>query len=162
MPSIVSWREMGGATAHPTGATLALGDPSVSLNVPQRSLGYHRPQGVLILAPWAAVWLVLLPVAAAGAATEFGQDSSTQSAPLHHRGSTAEAFCLTVSVPESREVPHLHNRREVSLEGIGVVVLWPWVVAVWLQGGPSEEAPKGLVDAGRPLLRCWVEQLTPQ
>ena len=27
-----SWPEMGGATAHQTGATLALGDPSVSLN----------------------------------------------------------------------------------------------------------------------------------
>ena len=27
-----SWLEMGSATAHPTGATLALGDPSVSLN----------------------------------------------------------------------------------------------------------------------------------
>ena len=27
-----SWPEMGSATAHPTGATLALGDPSVSLN----------------------------------------------------------------------------------------------------------------------------------
>ena len=27
MPSIVSWPEMGGPTAYPTGATLALGDP---------------------------------------------------------------------------------------------------------------------------------------
>ena len=27
-----SWPEMGSATVHPTGATLALGDPSVSLN----------------------------------------------------------------------------------------------------------------------------------
>ena len=32
MPSMESWPEMGSATAHPTGATLALGDPSVSLN----------------------------------------------------------------------------------------------------------------------------------
>ena len=89
MPSIVSWPEMGGATAHPTGATLALGDPSVSLNAPQRSWSCYRPQGVPILAPWAAVWLALVPVAAAGAATEFRQDSGTRSAPLHHRGSTA-------------------------------------------------------------------------
>ena len=89
MPSIVSWPEMGDATAHPTGATLALGDPSVSLNAPQRSRSCHRPQGVPILAPWAAVWLALVPVAAAGTATEFGQDSGMRSAPLHHRGSTA-------------------------------------------------------------------------
>ena len=162
MPSTVSWPEMGGATAHPTGATLALGDPSVSLNAPQRSLGYHRRQGVLVLAPWVAVWLVLVPVAAAGAATEFGQDSGMRSAPLHHRGSTAVAFCLTVSVPESREVLQFHNKREVHLGGMGVVVPWPWVVAVWPQGGPTEEAPKWLVDAGQPLLRCWVGQQTPQ
>ena len=32
MPSMESRPEMGGATVHPTGATLALGDPSVSLN----------------------------------------------------------------------------------------------------------------------------------
>ena len=32
MPSMESWPEMGSTTAHPTGATLALGDPSVSLN----------------------------------------------------------------------------------------------------------------------------------
>ena len=36
MPSMESWPEMGGATVHPTGATLPLGDPSVSLNAPQR------------------------------------------------------------------------------------------------------------------------------
>ena len=162
MSSTVSWPEMGGATAHPTGATLALGDPSVSLNVPQRSLGYHRQQGALILAPWAAVWLALVLVAAASAATEFGQDSGTRSALLHHRGSTAVAFCLTVSVPESREVPPFHSKREVPLGGMGVVVLWPWVVAVWPWGGPTEEAPKWMVGAEQPRLRCWVVQLTPQ
>ena len=156
MPSTVSWPEMGGATAHPTGATLALGDPSVSLNVPQRSLGYHRQQGVLILAPLVSVWLALVPVAAACAATEFGQDSGMRSAPLHHRGSTAVAFCLTVSVPESREVPQFHNKRKVHLGDMGVVVLWPGVVAVWPWGGPTEEAPKWLVGAGQPRLRCWV------
>ena len=32
MPSMESWPEMGSATAHPTGVTLALGDLSVSLN----------------------------------------------------------------------------------------------------------------------------------
>ena len=131
MPSTVSWPEVGGATAHPTGATLALGDPSVSLNVPQRRLSYHWQQRALILAPWAAGWLALVPVAAACAAIEFEQDSGTRSAPLHHRGSTALAFCLTVFVPESRAVPPFRSKREVHLEGIGVAVMWPWVVAVW-------------------------------
>ena len=80
---------MGGAEAHPTGATLALGDPSVSLNAPQRSWSCHRPQGALTPVSWVAVWLALVPVAAACAAIEFGQDSGMQSAPLRRRGSTA-------------------------------------------------------------------------
>ena len=58
------------------------------------------------------------------------------------------AFCLTVSVPESREVLHFRNKREVHLGCMGVVVPWPWVVAVWPRGGSTEEAPKRLVDAG--------------
>ena len=32
MPSRVSWPVMGGPTAHPTGVTLASGDPSNNLN----------------------------------------------------------------------------------------------------------------------------------
>ena len=162
MPSTVSWPEMGGATAHPTGATLALGDPSVSLNAPQRSRGYHRLQGVPGLAPWVAVWLVHVPVAAAGAATEFGQDSGMRSGLPCHRGSTAVAFCLTaVSVPESMEALLRNQNTENGLGGMGVVVPWPWVVAVWPRGGTTEEAPKRLVDAGQPLLCCWVGQQTP-
>ena len=153
---------MGGATAHPTGATLALGDPSVSLNAPQRSLGYHRQQGALILAPWAAVWLALVPVAIACAATEFGQDSGMRSASLHHRGSTAVAFCPTVFVPESKVVPPFRNKREVPLGGMGVAVLWPWVVAVWPWGEPTGEVPKWLVGAEQLQLRGWVGQLSPQ
>ena len=156
MPSTVSWPEMGGTTAHPTGATLALGDPSVSLNAPQRNLSYHRQRGALILAPWAAVRLVLVPVAAACAAIEFGQDSGTRSAPLHHRGSTTLAFCLTVFVPESRAVPPFRSKREVHLEGTGGPVVWPWVVAVWPGGEPTGEVPKWLVEAerlsGQPLM----------
>ena len=45
MPSIVSWPEMGGPTAHPIGATLALGDPPKSLNAPEESLGYRLGRG---------------------------------------------------------------------------------------------------------------------
>ena len=33
---------------------------------------------------------------------------------------------------------------------------------MWSRGGPTEEAPKWLVDTGQPLLRCWVGQQTPQ
>ena len=125
MPSTVSWPEMGGATAHPTGATLALGDPSVSLNAPQRSRGYHRQQGVLGLAPWVAIWLVPVPVAAAGAATEFRQDSGMRSVLPRHRGCTEVAFCLTaVSVPEGMEALHLNHNTEADLGGMGVVVPW--------------------------------------
>ena len=45
MPSTVNWPEMGGPTAHPIGATLALGDPPRSLNKPEESLGYLLGQG---------------------------------------------------------------------------------------------------------------------
>ena len=38
MPSRVNWPVMGGPTAHPTGVTLASGDPPNSLNVPGGSL----------------------------------------------------------------------------------------------------------------------------
>ena len=40
MPSSVNWPVMGGPTAHPTGVTLALGDPPNSLNAPGGSLDY--------------------------------------------------------------------------------------------------------------------------
>ena len=43
MPSRVSWPVMGGPTAHPTGVTLASGDPPNSLNVHEGSFGRHLP-----------------------------------------------------------------------------------------------------------------------
>ena len=57
-PSMQSRPEMGGATAHPTGATLALGDPPVSLNAMGRLESYHSPVAVLILGLVGAFWLV--------------------------------------------------------------------------------------------------------
>ena len=39
MPSRVNWPVMGGPTAHPTGVTLALGDPPRSLNASGGSPG---------------------------------------------------------------------------------------------------------------------------
>ena len=38
MPSRVNWPVMGGPTAHPTGVTLASGDPPNSLNAPGGAL----------------------------------------------------------------------------------------------------------------------------
>ena len=49
MPSIDNRPEMGGATAHPTGATLALGDPSVSLNASGGLESGHRQEVTAIL-----------------------------------------------------------------------------------------------------------------
>ena len=58
MPSIQSRPEMGGATAHPTGATLASGDPPVSLNAMGGLESYHSPVEVPIFGLAGAAWLV--------------------------------------------------------------------------------------------------------
>ena len=61
MPSTVSWPEMGGPTARPTGATLALGDPPKSLNAPEEGLGYHLGWELQDLSPgWASGCLLRL------------------------------------------------------------------------------------------------------
>ena len=135
MPSTVSWPEMGGPTEHPTGTTLALGDPPKSLNAPGRGRGYHLLQGAPGFAPWLALWRFPAPVAAACAAIEFGQGSGTQSGPPRRRGSTVVAFCPTaVSAHESRD-PLLHiPNMEDGLGYMGVAVPWPGVVAVWPRG----------------------------
>ena len=52
MPSIVSWPEMGGPTAHPIGATLALGGPPKSLNAPEERPGYRLGWGAPGFVPW--------------------------------------------------------------------------------------------------------------
>ena len=82
---------MGGATAHPTRATLASGDPPVSLNAMGGGLeSCHSPVGALILGLMEASWLVL---ASASVATACGQGNGRQSAPVRHRGSTLPAVC---------------------------------------------------------------------
>ena len=57
MPSRVNWPVMGGPTAHPTGVTLALGDPPSSLNAPGWSLGCFpvqeaREPALLVVHEW--------------------------------------------------------------------------------------------------------------
>ena len=58
MPSIQSRPEMGGATAHPTEATLASGDPPVSLNAMGDFERYHSPVEAPIFGLAVAAWLV--------------------------------------------------------------------------------------------------------
>ena len=61
--------EMGGATAHPTGATLALGDPSVSLNAWGGGLeSGHQQEAIPVLdLREVGAWLALGHVAGASA-----------------------------------------------------------------------------------------------
>ena len=90
-----SWPEMGSATVHPTGATLALGDPSVSLNAMGGGGALELPSAGGSSNTWpeggrlACSWVVVLT----SIATVCGQDSGRQNAPLHHRGSIALAAC---------------------------------------------------------------------
>ena len=131
MPSTVSWPEMGGPTAHPTGATLALGDPPKSLN----GRGYHLLQGAPGFVPWLALWRFPVPVAAAGTAIEFVQGSGTQSGPPRRRGSTAVASCPTAVFAHESRGPLLHTQNmEDGLGYMGVAVPWPGVVATWPRG----------------------------
>ena len=74
---------------------MALGGPSVSLNVMKGLESYHQLEGAPILGLMAAAWLVLEPVALTGAVTAYGQDSGRQNAPPHHRGSIAWVACPT-------------------------------------------------------------------
>ena len=50
---------MGGATAHPTGATLASGDPPVSLNAMGGLESCHSPEAAPRLGLLELVWLTL-------------------------------------------------------------------------------------------------------
>ena len=52
MPSKVSWPVIGGPTAHPTGVTLALGDPPRSLNAPGGALATFQGRDFKDLSPW--------------------------------------------------------------------------------------------------------------
>ena len=135
MPSTVSWPEMGGPTAHPTGATLALGDPPKSLNAPEEGLVYHLVRGAPGFVPWVGLWRFLAPVAAACVAIGCGQGSDRQSGPPHHRGSTTEAFYLTAAFAHESMEPLLHSKNmEDGPCYMGVVVPLPRVVGVWPRG----------------------------
>ena len=107
MPSRVSWPVMGGPTAHPTGVTLASGDPPSSLNAPEGSFGRHPPLE-------AAPRLVLLEGcewyhSLAGAVSAVGLSEpgiGTQIALLRRIRSSEEVGCLAAGkVVESMDLP---------------------------------------------------------
>ena len=78
MPSNVNWPVMGGPTAHPTGATLALGDPPRSLNASGESLSYLPGRGAQGFAPWVVLERFPGPVVTAGAAVMYGRGSGSE------------------------------------------------------------------------------------
>ena len=110
MPSRVNWPVMGGPTAHPTGVTLASGDPTSSLNAPGGSFGRNYLREValeLALLEDRERYLALAGAVSAGGRSKLG--SVTQSGLLPHIGSNEEAVCPVVGeVAESRDL-HLHN-----------------------------------------------------
>ena len=110
MPSRVNWPVMGGPTTHPTGVTLASGDPPNSLNAPGGSLDCsHLLEGApgLVLL-WDREWdPSLVGAVSAGGRSERG--SERQNGPLRHIGSSGEAFCPVGGVVAENMVPHPRN-----------------------------------------------------
>ena len=123
MPSNVSWPVMGGPTAHPTGATLALGDPPRSLNAPGESLGYLLRRGVPGFVPWVGLEQFPVPAVTANAAILYGQGSNRRSDHPYHRGNSEEVSYLAATVECGNKVPLRHNQSMGSDQGCtGVVV----------------------------------------
>ena len=98
MPSRVSWPVMGGPTVHPTGVTLALGDPPRSLNAPGGSPGCLLAQEAREPGLWVGHERFPGLVAATSIAAGSERGSDRQSALLHRIGSSVEASCLAVGV----------------------------------------------------------------
>ena len=98
MPSRVNWPVMGGPIAHPTGVTLALGDPPRSLNAPGVSPGCCLVQEAREPDLWVShEWFPGL-AGATSAAAESERGSDRRSGLPHLIGSSIEAFCLAVVV----------------------------------------------------------------
>ena len=122
MSSRVSWPVKGGPTAHPTGVTLASGDPPSSLNASRWSPGCHHLQEVapeLVLLEDSERYLELASAVSAGGRSEQG--SGTQSGPLPHKGSIEEAVCPAVGeVVECRDFRPHNPGTGGGQEGMGV------------------------------------------
>ena len=114
---------MGGPTAHPTGATLALGDPPRSLNASGESLGYLPGLGAQGFVPWVGHERLPGPAAEAGAAVMYGRGTSRRSDPPHQRGNIEEVSYLAAVVECRNRAPPCHNQSmESGPGGTGVVV----------------------------------------
>ena len=98
MPSRFNWSVMGGPTAHPTGVTLALGDPSRCLNAPGGSTGCCLVQEAREPDLWVGHERFPGLAGATSAAAESERRSDRQSGLTHRIGSSVEASCLAVGV----------------------------------------------------------------
>ena len=124
MPSNVSWPVMGGPTAHPTGATLVLGDPTRSLNASGESLGYLPGRGAQGFVSWVGLERFPGPAATAGSAVMYGQGCGRQSDPPHHRGNIEEVSYLAAVVERGNRAPPRHNQSMESGPGGTAVQGW--------------------------------------
>ena len=118
MPSRVRWPVMGGPSPHPTGFTLALGDPPKSLNAPGGSPGCFLPQearepGLLVGHEW---FPGLVGATSAAAGRERG--SNRRSDPLYCIGSSRETSCLAVGV-EVENMGLLPRNRDITVCQVG-------------------------------------------
>ena len=131
MPSSLSWPVMGGPTAHPTGVTLASGDPSNSLTVRWGELG-SRPQAevapVFVLEAVRERWLVL---AGGGGAGELdGPDSWRRNVLPLRRGSSGEVVNPSVGGADGKrgvpqDIPGRGGERErEQAEAVGRLRWW--------------------------------------
>ena len=118
MPSRVNWPVMGGPTVHPTGVTLALGDPPRSLNAPGGSLGCFLPQEAR--EPGLSVGHERFPglVGAISAAEGSERGSDMQSDPPHRIGSSGETSCLAVGV-EAENMGPLPRNQDITGGQVG-------------------------------------------
>ena len=119
---------MGGPTAHPTGPTLALGDPARSLNASGESLGYLPGRGAQGFVPWVGLERFPGLATAVGAAVLYGQGSGRRSDPPHQKGNIKEVSYLAANGELGNRAPPRHNQSmESGPGGRGVVVPALWL-----------------------------------
>ena len=98
MPSRVNWPVMCGPIVHPTGVTLALGDPPRSLNAPGWSPGCCLVQEAREPDLLVGHEQFLGLAGATSVAAESERGSDRRSGLPHRIGSRVEASCLAVGV----------------------------------------------------------------
>ena len=155
---------MGGATAHPTGATLASGDPPVSLNAMGGFESCHSLEVAPRLGLLELVWLI---PALADVAAVCGQGSGRQSGLPRHRGSTLPAVCPvacpgTYSMEDPPAYMRLGNPAPTGAEEAALVaeVETPrpvtWVeVQNWLEMAVQQRLWGWLTEPGQQFVEEW-------